>query len=224
MGGSSSIITAALRPLCAYFDLEIPLPIQANLVWETETKELGVPAGPQDRVIQAYEGLLYMDFGKELMETRGYGEYERLDPTLLPNLYLAYRKTLSEGTEVFHNNIRQRWMAGDPAVVEAMKTWASYAEQGRQAILNRDHTALARLIDADFDLRAKLYRISKGNLEMIEAARRTGASANFAGSGGAIIGTYTGDAMYRSLEKEMRAIGVGLIRPEVAPPSDNHSK
>jgi len=224
MGGSSSIITAALRALCAYFDLEIPLPIQANLVWETETKELGVPAGPQDRVIQAYEGLLYMDFAKELMETRGYGKYERLDPALLPNLYLAYRKTLSEGTEVFHNNIRQRWTAGDPAVVEAMKAWASYAEQGRQAILNRDHSTLARLIDANFDLRAELYRISKGNLEMIEAARRAGASANFAGSGGAIIGTYTGDEMYRSLEKEMRAIGVGLIQPEVAPPSENGSK
>ncbi len=224
MGGSSSIITAALRALCAYFGLEIPLPIQANLAWETETKELEVPAGPQDRVIQAYEGLLYMDFAKELMETRGYGEYERLDPTLLPNLYLAYRKTLSEGTEVFHNNIRQRWMAGDPSVVEAMKTWASYAEQGRQVILNRDHAALARLIDANFDLRAKLYRISKGNLEMIEAARSAGASANFAGSGGAIIGTYTGDEMYRSLEKEMGAIGVGLIQPEVAPPSENDSK
>ena len=58
----------------------------------------------------------------------------------------------------------------------------------------------------------------------IEAARRAGASANFAGSGGAIIGTYTGDEMYRSLEKEMRAIGVGLIQPEVAPPSENGSK
>ena len=43
--------------LCAsYFDFEIPLPVQANLVLETETKELGVPAGPQNSVVQAYEG------------------------------------------------------------------------------------------------------------------------------------------------------------------------
>src|ERR1700738_1986155 len=42
MGGSSSIITAALRALCQYFRVEIPLPVQANLVLETETRELGV--------------------------------------------------------------------------------------------------------------------------------------------------------------------------------------
>ena len=139
---------------------------------------------------------------------------------MLPNLYLAYRRTLSEGTEVFHNHIRQRWLAGDEEIVQAMKTWASYAEQGREAILKQDHATLARLIDANFDLRARLYRISQGNLEMIEAARRAGASANFAGSGGAIIGTFTSEEMYAALEENMRSIGVGLIRPEVAPRAD----
>src|SRR5438477_7081845 len=114
MGGSSSIITAALRALTQYYGVEIPLPIQANLILETETKELGVPAGLQDRVIQAYEGLVYMDFAKSLMERQGYGNYEALDPALLPNVYLAYRTSLSEGTEVFHNNVRSRWLAGDP--------------------------------------------------------------------------------------------------------------
>jgi glucuronokinase len=215
MGGSSSIITAALRALCQYFDISIPLPVQANLVLETETKELGVPAGHQDRVIQVYEGLVYMDFARELMEQRGYGEYEPLDASLLPNLYMAYRTSLSEGTEVFHNNIRQRWMAGDATVVEAMKTWAQYAEQGRRALLEQDVAALSRLIDANFDLRARLCKISKGNLQMIETARRAGASANFAGSGGAIVGTYEDDAMYQDLEEAMKSIDVGLIRPQV---------
>src|SRR6185436_186151 len=104
LGGSSAIITAALRALCLYFSVEIPLPIQANLVLETETRELGVPAGLQDRVIQALEGLVYMDFAKEIMDRQGYGDYERLDPRLLPKVYVAYRTSLSEGTEVFHTN------------------------------------------------------------------------------------------------------------------------
>src|SRR3954447_18934769 len=43
MGGSSAIITAAMRALCAYFRLDIPLPVQAKLVLETETREIGVP-------------------------------------------------------------------------------------------------------------------------------------------------------------------------------------
>src|SRR6478736_6342562 len=68
MGGSSAIITAALRALCAYYQVRIPAPVQANLALETETRELGVPAGLQDRVIQNYEGLVYMDFARAIME------------------------------------------------------------------------------------------------------------------------------------------------------------
>ena len=215
MGGSSSIITAALRALCKYFCVDIPLPVQANLVLETETKELGVPAGPQDRVIQVYEGVVYMDFSKELMDRHGYGHYESLDPGLLPNVYLAYRTSLSEGTEVFHNNVRERWRAGNQEVVEAMQTWASYAEQGRTALLHRDYATLDRLIDANFDLRAKLYRISDGNLEMIHAARGAGATANFAGSGGAIAGSYKDEEMYQALAAAMRPLGVAVVKPVV---------
>ncbi len=215
MGGSSSIITAALRALCVHYGVEIPLPVQAKLVLETETAELGVPAGPQDRVIQVYEGVVYMDFERDLMEGRGYGEYEPLDPSLLPNLYVAYRTSLSEGTEIFHNNIRQRWEAGDQSIVNAMRSWAAYAAEGRQALLERDHRTLERLIDANFDLRAEIYRISPKNLEMINTARRYGASANFAGSGGAIVGTYSDEAMFEKLAAAFRDIGVGLVKPEI---------
>ncbi|MFB3778072.1 MAG: mevalonate kinase [Bryobacteraceae bacterium] len=215
LGGSSAIITAALRALCRYFGVEIPLPIQAKLVHETETVELGVPAGPQDRVIQVYEGLMYMDFSRELMETQGYGRYERLDPALLPHLYVAYRTSLSEGTEVFHSNVRERWRAGEPQVVEAMRTWADYADQGRDALLRRDYSALDKLIDANFDLRARIYEISEGNLRMIRAARQVGASANFAGSGGAIVGAYRDDAMFDALVSAMRPLDVAVIKPRV---------
>lgn len=215
LGGSSAIIIAALRALCRYFDLDIPLPIQAKLALETETKELGVPAGPQDRVIQVYEGLVYMDFRRELMESRGYGEYERLDPALLPKLYVAYRTSLSEGTEVFHSNVRQRWLSGEPAVVDAMREWADIAEQGRMALLTGDWATLKRLIDRNFDLRASIYQISKENHEMIRAARSVGATANFAGSGGAIVGTYEDDSMFAGLESVMKPLGVAVIRPRI---------
>jgi glucuronokinase len=215
LGGSSAIITAALRALCRHYGVEIHKPVQANLVLETETKELGVSAGLQDRVIQAYEGLVYMDFSKHLMESQGYGNYESLDPGLLPDLYLAYRTSLSEGTEVFHNNIRERWRRGEAEVVDAMSTWASYAERGRQALLERDYATLDTLLDANFDLRARIYQIGQGNFEMIQTARRLGASANFAGSGGAIVGRYKSPEMYEALVREMKQIGVGVIRPIV---------
>jgi glucuronokinase len=215
LGGSSAIIVAALRALSRYFDVDVPLPIQARLALETETRELGVPAGLQDRVIQVYEGLVFMDFDRKLMEGRGYGAYERMDAALLPPVYVAYRTSLSEGTEVFHNNVRERWQRGDPEVVEAMRTWAGFAEQGRQALLSHDRQTLERVINANFDLRARIYRISEGNLEMINTARHAGATAKFAGSGGAIVGTYPSEDVYSRLVDAMRAIGVAVIKPKI---------
>jgi len=215
MGGSSAIITAALRALCQYYSVEIPLPLQAKLALETETKELGVPAGPQDRVIQVYEGLVYMDFARHLMESRGYGEYERLEPALLPNIYLAYRTSLSEGTEIFHTNVRERWNSGDAAVRGAMEAWAGYAARGREALLTGDVAALGKLIDANFDLRASIYTISKGNLEMIDTARSVGATSNFSGSGGAVTGTFEDDRMFAKLEQAYAPLGIKVLRPKV---------
>ncbi len=169
----------------------------------------------QDRVAQAYQGLVYMDFERELMESRGYGEYERLNPALLPKIYVAYRTSLGEGTEVFHSNFRDRWERGDPEVLEAIRSWADYAKQGKECLLKGDYETLNRLIDANFDLRARIYRIDNGNLEMVRTAREAGASANFAGSGGAIVGAYRDEKMYARLSKDMSRIGVGVIQPEI---------
>ena len=174
---------------------------------------LGVAAGLQDRVVQAYEGLVYMDFSRELMERDGHGDYALLDPALLPKLYLAYRTSLSEGTEIFHNSVRERWLRGDPEVVGAMKTWAGYAERGRAALVAGDHAELNRLIDANFDLRASIYRLSEGNQQMIRLARLAGASANFAGSGGAIVGAYRDESMYDELVERMAKVSVAVVKP-----------
>jgi glucuronokinase len=216
LGGSSAIITAALRALCQYFQVEVPLPVLANLALETETRELGVPAGLQDRVVQVYEGLVYMDFSKDVMDRQGYGNYERLDASLLQNVYVAYRTSLSEGTEVFHSSVRERWRAGDPEVVQAMKTWASYAENGRKALLEHDYKTLDVLINANFDLRARIFQLSPGNLEMVHAARRAGATSTFAGSGGAIVGTYKDAAMFQQLQAEFQRIGVAALQPRIS--------
>jgi glucuronokinase len=96
-----------------------------------------------------------------------------------------------------------------------MKTWAGYAAEGRECLLRRDYQRLGELIDANFDLRARIYQIDRGNLEMVHAARRAGANSNFAGSGGAIVGTYTDDAMFTRLTDYMKAIGVAVIQPKI---------
>jgi glucuronokinase len=138
-----------------------------------------------------------------------------MSPALLPNVYVAYRTSLSEGTEVFHSNLRERWLRGDPEVVGAMQTWAGYAAEGRTCLMERNYGRLNQLVDANFDLRAKIYNIDHGNMEMVQMARAAGATANFAGSGGAIVGTFTDEGMFGRLTEMMKGIGIAVIKPKI---------
>ena len=217
LAGSSAIITACFRALMAYYGVTIPGPELPNLILTVEKDELGISAGLQDRVAQVYQGVVYMDFDRELMEAHGHGRYEPLDPALLPPLYVAYRQDLSEGSEVFHNNIRFRFERGDPEVLEAMRFWAGLADQVRDCLLRGDHGPIPALLDANFDRRAQLYRISSGNLAMVRAARAAGASAKFTGSGGAIVGTYADEAMFQALQARLEALNIRVIKPVIAP-------
>lgn len=218
LAGSTAIIVATLRALMEFYQLSIPREIQPSLALAVETEELHIAAGLQDRVIEVYEGLVYMDFSKECMSDRhGYfhGIYESLDPSLLPPLYVAYKTDVSEPTEVFHNDIRSRFNRGESAVVDAMKTFASLAQEARQALLARDHERLGRLIDRNFDTRRSIYQLPAAQIEMVETARALGASAKFAGSGGATIGLYRDEAMFAELRKELGRIGCDVIRIQV---------
>lgn len=213
LAGSSAIITACFRALMQFYQVTIPKPVQPSIILSVENQELGIPAGLQDRVVQVYEGLVYMDFDKELMARQGHGCYEELNPSLLPPMFVAYRTELAEGTEVFHNDVRERFNRGEPAVVGAMKYWADLANQGRQLLLNRQPDKIGGLMNQNFNKRHEIYRISEGNLRMVEAARSAGASATFTGSGGAIAGTYEDEDMYQKLVWCLSEIGVKVFKP-----------
>ncbi|MGB2807674.1 MAG: hypothetical protein WBC22_08035 [Sedimentisphaerales bacterium] len=215
LAGSSAIITACLRALMAFYGVSIARYIQANLILSAEMDELRIAAGLQDRVIQVYEGLVYMDFNKELMAKQGYGNYEALEPELLPKLYVAYRGDMSEPTEVFHNNIRDRFESGDRNVVGAMRYWAGLTDKVKRCLLNRQLEEIAGLLNANFDRRGKIYRLSEENILMVETARRLGASAKFTGSGGAIVGTYENEQMFKQLRKKLGKLNIKVIKPKI---------
>lgn len=222
LAGSSALIVATLRCLMEYYGIEIPIEAQPTFVLKVEQEELGITAGLQDRVVQVYEGLVYMDFDKSrerLIAGLPCYHYERMDPALPPPLYLSYHVSLGEPTEVFHNNIRERFNRGEALVVDAMARFASLAAQGREALLARDPARLSALMDENFDTRRSIYTLPPWQIEQIETARRTGASAKFAGSGGAILGVYRNEAMLDELRRALGVIGSRTLVPEIVPPS-----
>ncbi|OIN60054.1 mevalonate kinase family protein [Arsenicibacter rosenii] len=216
LSGSSAIIAAAFRALMQFYQVEIPLPVLPNLVMATETDELGITAGLQDRVIQCYEGCVYMDFDRPIMEAQGHGNYEPINPSLLPKLYVAYNTDLGKQSGRVHNDVKSRWLKGEELVVATMADIADVARQGREAILTQDIELLHQLINRNFDLRTKIYNISDRNMSLINTARACGASASFTGSGGSIIGLYRDDAMLNRLFVELKKINARVIKPYIS--------
>jgi glucuronokinase len=215
LAGSSAIITATIRCLMDFYEVEIPKALLPTLILRVETEELGIAAGLQDRVIQTYGGCVYMDFNRDHMEEFGYGRYEQIEPSSLPPLYIAYRDVLSEGTEVVHNDLRQRWENNDHDVREGMKEFGRLADAFYKALKAGDIDEMHRVMNANFDLRASLCKISQANWNLINAARNAEASAKFCGSGGAIVGIYRDDDMYKQLETNMKEIGAHIVRADV---------
>jgi glucuronokinase len=220
LAGSSAIIVATLRCLMEFYGVAMPLEIQPSFVLSIEREELGIAGGLQDRVIQVYEGVVFMNFDKtceRIVEGFKCYAYERLDSELLPPVYVSYNNTLSEPTEVFHNDIRGRYDRGEEMIVKAMGKFADLAAQAREALGQRDAARLGALMDENFNTRRRIFQLSEWQVQMAEAARACGASAKFAGSGGAIIGTYRDEAMFEAIRENMAAMGCRTIKPQINP-------
>jgi glucuronokinase len=212
MAGSSAIVIACARALCDLHGAGLERDELARLALAVEAEDLGIAAGLQDRMVQARETLVSMDFG-------GHPLYEELDPALLPPLYVAWHPEAAAPSGIVHAGLRERHERGDAEVVDAMTRLAGHAASAREALLESDAAAFARCVDASFDERVCIMPVDPLTAAMVETARTAGASANSAGSGGAIVGTLGSDAAecWERLRQDLERMGATAVRPRTAP-------
>ena len=213
LAGSSAIITSCMRALMSFYGVKISEKFLPSLILSTEVDELGINAGLQDRVIQVYEGCVYMDFDKKFMEKHTHGKYVRLDSDLLPKLFIAYRLDMGKESGVVLNDVKIRYQKGDKFVIDTLDQIADLAKQGKTAIENKDYQTLHALMNQNFDLRQRIMNIREADLSLVETARNCGAAAKFSGSGGSIIGMYKDDEMLNHLKVELKKVKARVINP-----------
>ena len=220
LSGSSAICSSMLKALMKFYEVSIPEEYAPTICLEAERDELGINCGYQDRVIQMYNGLVFMDFNKDHLEEHGYGRYERLSPSLLPNLYVAYDPNRAEESGKAHKKVKKLFEQKSPNVLSAMSEFADIAQKGRDALVAGHKEEIASLIDANFDLRDSIFNVSEENRRMITVARSVGVSAKFAGSGGAIVGTFEDDAQFERLTSVLSEIGCKTLKPAIVEQDD----
>ena len=190
---------AVLRALATATDTTLDERTLALEALKAETDELGIAAGPQDRLVQAFEGLLYMDFGDD--------RHEPLHAGLLPPLFVAHRDEDGEPSQTLHRGLRSRHEAGDPAVHAGMRRLADLTATAREALLAGDHDTFAGCVSGSFDVRAAMVELDERERRGIDVARAHGLHANYAGSGGAVVGLLGGADPAR-LERRLRRRGL----------------
>jgi glucuronokinase len=213
LAGSSAIVVAAMKALCTAFGLEIDPADLAERALAAEVEDLGITAGPMDRAIQAYGGLVAMDFRLP----RGPHSYRRLDPALLPPLFVAWNPAPGQASTLPHDVVRARWEAGDPAVRAAMDTFVRLTDEGVACLEAGDRDGFRRCMDANFDARAGIWPTRPRDVELVEVGRKLGAAVKFAGSGGAVVGALRDESERSAVEKAYADAGFPCLRPRLAP-------
>jgi len=196
LGGSSAIVIATLRALADLQGIAIDHTKLAHLALAVETEELGIAAGLQDRVVQAYGGLVFMDFARE--------RYEPLPARLLPPLYVAWLPGAGGSSGAAHASVRARFERGERAVVAAMAALAQLARDACKALQAEDHDAFATILDAGYDIRASIFDLDPRHVALVREARALGLPATFTGSGGAIVGIANDDDAVDALRSVAR--------------------
>lgn len=207
LGGSSAIVIATLRALSALYQVRLGEGEMAELALAVEVEDLGISAGLQDRVAQCYGGLVYMDFAADG------GSYERVNLSRLPPLLIAWRPGASVESGAVHAALRKRYDRGEPVVVEGMEELGRLGRAAHAALAAGDTEALARCIDQSFDVRQRMISLDSRHVDMIARARRVGASANYAGSGGAIVAVCRDMDHRLEVERELHRAGCETLTP-----------
>jgi glucuronokinase len=227
LSGSAALIIATLKALLKFHaislqDLGLSQAMLPKIALAVEEEELGISAGPMDRLVQCSGGLLLMDFAADMLQPPYYcGLATRLAPSLLPPLYLAYNINCGGESGRVHAPVRQRFAAGDEHVVERMRLLRELAVEAAQALERRDFGVFASVIRRNFALRREIYgdaALGLDNVRAFEALKTLGLAAKFAGSGGAFVCVVPTapwvleHAQERAVSERLESIGFRFVR------------
>ncbi len=190
LAGSTAILATLVGCMLTHLEIRLNMYQIAELVRKIEYDVLHVVCGFQDHYMTIFGGLNYMDFReKNSAQTQDahspFATVERLDGFVdeLP-LVLAHTGVRHHSGTV-HKSIRERWLEGEPAVVEGYLEVARLARTGKKALLERDWVALAGLMNRNHAIVRDLGGSGEANEKLIAAALAGGAAgAKLAGAGG----------------------------------------
>ena len=127
---------------------------------------------------------------------------------------------VQHASSAVHKPIRERWLEGEPEVVEGYRRITEIARAGKKALILEDWPSLGRLMNDNHAIQRALGGSGESNERLLSAsldAGALGAKLAGAGDGGTIIALWPWPDSSRLEEALARAGATAFYRPEVGP-------
>jgi len=188
LAGSTAMLVAILGALLRLLDLTLNRYEVAETARKIEFEIMGVTCGFQDQYMASFGGLNLMDFrGKEPRQATTDPVFATLEPLApyVPELPLILANTgVQRHSGSVHKGLRERWLEGEPAVVEGYERIAALAREAKKALLAGDWVCLGRAMNENHAIQRDLGGSGEANERLIAAAFAAGAwGAKLAGAG-----------------------------------------
>lgn len=233
LAGSTALMVALVQGLLARQNRFPHRYLLAETARYIELHRLKIICGYQDAYMTTFGGLNFMDFSaKRIGIRRGklsdrpleeelYASIEALAPFLRNTQELPFvlaRTPVKRVSGAVHKPLRERWLAGEPAVVQGYQRIAELAQLGKKALLNEDWPQLGALMNENHEIQRNLGGSGESNERLIAAALGAGAlGAKLAGAGegGTIIALWP-HKDFSPLETALQEAGAAaLYRPVI---------
>jgi galactokinase/mevalonate kinase-like predicted kinase len=213
LAGSTALVVALLRGILAWMDRPVGSYGLAEKARYVELHHLKVACGYQDAYMCTFGGLNYMDFrGKQFYREEEAELFATIEPISryvrrLP--FVLGFTGVRHSSGAVHKPLRERWLEGDPQVVEGYERITELARIGKQALLTENWALLASAMNENHAIQRGLGGSGESNERLIAAALAAGAPAAKlagAGDGGTIIVLWPAEDT-SPLEDAFRAAG-----------------
>lgn len=188
LAGSTTMLIAILGAVLRMLEIRLTPYEVAETARLIEFDIMKVVCGFQDAYMVVFGGLNYMDFrDKDPNVTTDpvFATVENLQPHLavLPPLILANTGVQRNSGSV-HKGLRERWMEGEPEVVNGYLRCARLAREAKKALLAADWDCMGAAMNENHAIQRDLGGSGEQNERLIQAALDAGAlGAKLAGAG-----------------------------------------
>lgn len=189
LAGSTALVAAIYGAVSAFLGKkESPHEI-AEAIRTIEYEQMGVICGFQDQYMTVFGGLNFMDFrgkGSHLApDAQPYATVEPLaDVVSEPLPFLLANTGVKHHSGTAHKPVRQRWLDGDRAVIDAYEHLAELARTSKAALWRGDWQTVADAMNENLTIQQGFGASGEACDRLAEVAMSSGAmAAKLAGAG-----------------------------------------